>query len=560
LRGKKSLAIVLIDISASNLVGGVATAMRYTWIAARNFFYSLCLVLGCATPGFAAEQLILRVGPFEQRVDVADLEQFAQTGRVPNALKLYEPFLNSQVREALNARLQLDPNVGNQVVANLLKSPSGRQMLESIQRAVPGLTVEQLQLGLTLAARQANGLDVLRVIRAIPEETLTVDVTEAIGVVSQLNLSYLQTQALSPLLERELKVETQPIFSSFDPAGAGVQVVQQQTFALQDPQRRRSLPVELYWSEQPQGPLVVISPGFEANRTFLAYLARHLASHGLVVAAIEHPYVTNRAAIPTDLERLLPASEFVDRPKDISFLLDQLTEMNRQPGVLQGKFNTEQVSVIGHSLGGYTALALAGAELDLDELRQFCQNKNPLQRAPADWLQCAATRLSERRLNLRDRRIAQVMALNPVIGRLFGDRGLRQVETPVLMLAASDDTLTPVLSHQLQPFTQLRQPKWLLTAIGGTHLSVSDPATVLGATAQGTLVRERRGAEVDPLRQLLQGVSLAFVKQLTPEAEKYQPFLSSAYAQSYSSQTLALRLNDRLPSSLNFWLELTALL
>jgi predicted dienelactone hydrolase len=147
-----------------------------------------------------------------------------------------------------------------------------------------------------------------------------------------------------------------------------------------------------------------------------------------------------------------------------------------------------------------------------------------------------------------------------VIGRLFGDRGLRQVETPVLMLAASDDTLTPVLSHQLQPFTQLRQPKWLLTAIGGTHLSVSDPATVLGATTQGTLVRERRGAEVDPLRRLLQGVSLAFVKQLTPEAEKYQPFLSSAYAQSYSSQNLALRLNDRLPSSLNFWLELTAML
>jgi predicted dienelactone hydrolase len=534
--------------------------MQYTWIAARKFFYSLCLVLSFATPAFAAERLILRIGPFEQKVDVADLEQFAQTGRVPNTLKLYEPFLTSQVREALNARLQLDPNVGNQVVANLLKSPSGRRMLESIQRAVPGLTVEQLQVGLTLAARQANGLDVLRVIRAIPEETVTVDVTEAIGVISQLNLSYLQTQALSPLLERELKVEKQPISTSFDPAAIGVQAVQQQTFTLQDTQRRRSLSVELYWSEQPQGPLVVISPGFEANRTFLAYLARHLASHGLVVAAIEHPYVTNRAAIPTNLEQLLPATEFVDRPKDISFLLDQLAQINQQPGVLQGKLNTDQVSVIGHSLGGYTALALAGAELDLDELRQFCQNNNPLQRAPADWLQCAATRLSERRLNLRDRRVAQVMALNPVIGRLFGDRGLRQVETPVLMLAASDDTLTPVLSHQLQPFTQLRQPKWLLTAIGGTHLSVSDPATVLGATTQGTLVRERRGAEVDPLRRLLQGVSLAFVKQLTPEAEKYQPFLSSAYAQSYSSQNLALRLNDRLPSSLNFWLELTAML
>jgi predicted dienelactone hydrolase len=529
------------------------------WTAAQRLFYSLALTL-IATPALAAEQIILRVGPFEQKVDVADLEQFAQTGRVPAALKLYEPVLTPQVREALNARLQIDPNVGNQVIGNLLNSPSGGQLLRSIQKALPGLTVEQLQAGLFLAARQANGLDVLRVVRSIPQETITVDVTEAIAVASQLNLSYLQTQALNPLLEKELAVQSPPMLSSFDPAGLGEQTVQQQTLFLEDSQRRRNLPVELYWSEQVQGPLVVIAPGFEANRTFLAYLARHLASHGLVVAAIEHPYTTTRSALPTNLEQLLPASEFVDRPQDIRFLLDELARLNQASEAWRGKLNTEQVSIIGHSLGGYAALALAGAELDLEELRRVCRDKNPLQRAPADWLQCAATGLPEKRLNLRDRRIAQVIALNPVVGSLFGEKGLRQVETPVLMLAATDDTLTPVLSHQLQPFTQLRQPKWLLTAIGGTHLSVGDPGTVTGAMTQGTLVKERRGEDVEPLRRLLQGVSLALIKQLTPEAATYQPYLSPGYAQSYSRQGLALRLNDRLPSSLNFWLEVTAML
>jgi predicted dienelactone hydrolase len=362
------------------------------------------------------------------------------------------------------------------------------------------------------------------------------------------------------LLEKELAVQSPPMLSSFDPAGLGEQTVQQQTLFLEDSQRRRNLPVELYWSEQVQGPLVVIAPGFEANRTFLAYLARHLASHGLVVAAIEHPYTTTRSALPTNLEQLLPASEFVDRPQDIRFLLDELARLNQASEAWRGKLNTEQVSIIGHSLGGYAALALAGAELDLEELRRVCRDKNPLQRAPADWLQCAATGLPEKRLNLRDRRIAQVIALNPVVGSLFGEKGLRQVETPVLMLAATDDTLTPVLSHQLQPFTQLRQPKWLLTAIGGTHLSVGDPGTVTGAMTQGTLVKERRGEDVEPLRRLLQGVSLALIKQLTPEAATYQPYLSPGYAQSYSRQGLALRLNDRLPSSLNFWLEVTAML
>ncbi len=58
----------------------------------------------------------------------------------------------------------------------------------------------------------------------------------------------------------------------------------------------------------------------------------------------------------------------------------------------------------------------------------------------------------------------------------------------------------------------------------------------------------------------MQGVSLAFVKQLTPEAKSYAPFLAPAYAQSLSTSSLPLRLSTELPSSVQHWLDTTKLL
>jgi predicted dienelactone hydrolase len=523
------------------------------------------VALSCsfAMPGQAAERLTFRLGPFQQTIAIADLEAFAKTGELSPALKPYALVLTPDVRKALADRLELDPNIGDQVVNELLRSPAGQRMLAALGVAIPGSTVEQLQAAVTLAARQANGLSVLAILRAFPQETVTIDVSSIAAIASQLNFSYWESQALSPILERELKVESPAFKATFDPTMSGSQEVQQKTLVLRDRQRQRTLPVDLYWSDRPTGPLVVISHGFGANRTFLAYVARHLASYGLTVAAIEHPG-SNLAWLASPSpglarDTLLSAAEFVERPRDVSFLLDQLAQRNQKPGALQGKLNTNQVSVMGHSLGGYTALALAGAELNVEGLRQFCQERIPLGLAPADWLQCTAIDLPERRVQLRDPRVAQAIALNPVVGRLFGPDGLKRVATPTLILTGTEDNLTPTLTHQLQPFAQLPQPKYLVTAIGGTHLSVGDPANFSDLITQSTLVRERQGPETEHLRQLLQGVSLAFIKQLTPEAKLYQPFLTSGYAQSLSTAQIPLRLNTQLPASLAPWMKVASL-
>ncbi|WP_179228421.1 alpha/beta hydrolase [Leptolyngbya ohadii] len=540
------------------------------WQRLRGFLWGIGLGLGwgMTAPAMAANQLAIRVGPFQQSIQISDLEYFAQTGHVPTDLRLYAPLLTDQVRYALRSRLHLDPNVGDKLVEDLLHSSSGERFLNTLQVAIPSASPAQLRATLMQAARRPDGMSLLGLLRSFPEDTVTLDAASAVALASQVNLPYWQSQTLSSVLERELTVDSPPLRSRIDPSEMGQQWVWKQSLTLRDYQRDRSIPIDLYWSRRTQGPLVVLSHGFGADRRFLSYMAYHLASNGISVVAIEHPgsnvaWLTSNSldkAGVNAMSTILPASEFVDRPKDVSFVLDRLQQMNRFSSRLRGKLNTEQVTIMGHSLGGYTALALAGAQPNLKHLRQFCNDPTPIAFSPADLLQCNAADLPETVDKLRDSRIAQVVLLNPVIGRLFDQKSLEQVDVPTLMLASTDDAITPAVSQQFLPFTELKtSQKYLLTAIGATHLSVGDPANLNHSLTQSIFVRERPDEETKALRELLQGVSLAFIKQLTPEADRYKPFLSPAYAQSFSTQNIQLRLNADLPPNFTNWLKVAAL-
>ncbi|MBW4665739.1 MAG: alpha/beta hydrolase [Chroococcus sp. CMT-3BRIN-NPC107] len=521
--------------------------------------WHLAIALGLqvfATPAMAAERVTLKLGVFESAIAISQLEQFAKTGNLPPQLQLYSGFLTPQVRKVLNSRLQIDPKFADGYIAELSSSPYGKQLLKYLGVAIPELTLPQLQAAVTIAAQQANGVSIVSLIKAYPQENIVIDATRVIALAVEFNPSYLQSQAVGSSLADKLAVESSTAFKpSFDPARVGKATVKVQTIVLQDRKRDRTIPVDIYYPQQNSlisalrpTPIVVISPGLGANRQFFSYLARHLASHGLTVAALEHPDGSTRnLSNISNSNQLLPATEFINRPKDISFLLDRLSDINQQPGVLQGKLNTQTVSVIGHSFGGYTALALAGGELNLQQLRQGCKTANPLAQAPADWLQCGAANLIDSKLELQDKRVKNAIALNPVIGQLFGENGLNQVSVPILILASTEDAITPILNHQLRPFTQLGDRKYLVTAIGGTHLSVGNPNSQAITDTAG--IKERRGLEAQPLRQLISGVSLAFINQLTPEAKTYQLFLTPAYAQSLSTPNLPLRLSTELPES-----------
>ena len=251
---------------------------------------------------------------------------------------------------------------------------------------------------------------------------------------------------------------------------------------LNDSARNRPIPVDVYWSRAATAdkPTIVFSHGLGSVRTDLRYLAEHLASHGYVVAALEHPgsNETNTNAAMAGKCPLLAPQEFLDRPKDISFVLDELTKLNQTDDNLQGKIAIDRWVIIGYSFGGATALSLAGAELQLSALKQRCQG-DLIGFSLGEGIQCAAAGLPEERYQLRDARIKRAIAMNPITSLLFGETGLSAIQIPTLIVASSADKTTPALAEQIAGFPKIPSPKWLVGFVGGTHLSVKDPSTTL---------------------------------------------------------------------------------
>ncbi|NJN73064.1 MAG: alpha/beta fold hydrolase [Limnothrix sp. RL_2_0] len=519
---------------------------------------AIAMVFTSTAGAIAAETLRLKIGPFQQTVQVADLESYARTGDLPQNLKPYKGFLGSNLRDFLQKSFDIEPEMASQFLDELWRSPMGAAILAQVQTAFPDLSPESLQGVVSLVASQNLEINALNLLRAYPSKELTVDLTAVAGLMLQLNLPNIQSQILSPRITRELETAVLPenFLDNIDPTVAGEASVRRQTIILRDYERERTIPLDIYDSENIKGQLVVLSHGFAANRRFLEYLAYHLASHGYTVVSPDHPGSNVQSLLNSEisLESILPAQEFIDRPKDISFILDELEDLNDSE-VFPDHFATEDVTVIGHSFGGYTALALAGGIVDPPAVRTHCHASNPLTRAPGDWLQCAAAELPYGRLRLGDERVKQAIALNPIIGEVFGKDGLSNIDIPTVVLTSTKDAITPSLTHQLQPFQELKSERYLVVASGATHMSVTDLSNRDSLLSQSTLVPEVMGAEAEPVRQMLRAVSLSFLERNGTAGEVYSQFLSAGYVQSLSGSKVQLRLTETISAELQKFLS-----
>jgi predicted dienelactone hydrolase len=115
-------------------------------------------------------------------------------------------------------------------------------------------------------------------------------------------------------------------------------------------------------------PLVLFSHASMTHRRASSFLCTHLASHGYVVAAVDHTGNTAvdlaaRAARPphTPEEREAYLQQIIaDRVPDLRFLLDQA--LAGGVGVLAEQLERDRVGLVGWSFGGWTVLA--APELD----------------------------------------------------------------------------------------------------------------------------------------------------------------------------------------------------
>ncbi len=196
-------------------------------------------------------------------------------------------------------------------------------------------------------------------------------------------------------------------------------------YPTREPERQRHLgpyAISAAWDAAPtagEHPVIMLSHGSGSSPLANRDLALSLARAGFVVGMPVHPG-DNR-----DDRRLQHTTQNLrQRPRCLQAAIDAVLG---DPALFPGQ-GTRDIALIGHSLGAYTALALAGG--DPRTLPEVWPD-GPTEAIPV----------------VHDPRVSTLVLLAPAVIWFHAPRALDAVQVPVLMLAGALDTVTPPQYH-----------------------------------------------------------------------------------------------------------------
>jgi len=500
-------------------------------------------------PAHSATDVIVSYGFLERTIPLADLEAFAAGRGLSPQLSAYANYLGLTEPELLALQRVLAQEVAiSQVdVAQFLYTAQGTTLLDLLGNVIQTPSRQSgfsaIRGGLILAAAdEADGLSLLNFFKKYPTPAIRIDLGNGLAIAKAVTATLDDAERAFALVHalaaesarqptpqdleetRQLVFELPQYAITREVLKLPERDVEATLFLPQPRLSNQTLPDEI--------PVVVISHGLGDERKSYYYLAEFLAERGFAVATLDHPG-SNSVQIEQLLAGLTPElindREFINRPADISALLDEIQRFAGRRSDLRDRLNTHNVGVIGQSFGGYTALALAGATYAPETLKTAC-TPQPDYLNPSLLLQCQAIAIASEKPVLRDERVRAIIAVNPVGSSIFGPEGFRKIETPTLVLAATADTVAPALPEQIEPFTWLETPyRYLVLVSDTTHFSVIDwdtnseplipvPAALLGGSPELA-------------QTYLQLLGLAFMQRHLREDARYEAALTAQFIQ-----------------------------
>jgi len=523
------------------------------WLTA----FSIAVILAIAPPAKAAQHLYLTYGPFEFSIAVKDLNQFAQTGTIPPDLKFilnrFSPEQQTQIRDLLRLKNEINPVILSRVTYTATVERLIRRIGELIQTRDRQNGFYAIRAALLQSATDPQGLSILNFLQKFPTD-LRLDLPATLKFVNQLKATIKDTNTFVADLEKE----TTKIAQSESPVDLnqladlrqpGALTVVMQTLSLRDKKRAlhsryrngRPLTVDLYrpTTSNPT-PIILISGGLGGDRNHFKDLAQHLASQGFTAVVLDHP--GSNAQRQRDFFKGLysenfDSQDFIDRPLDISFVLDELTQRNASE--FNNQLNLQQVGMFGYSLGGTAALALAGATINFNQLEQDCGTQVNIINI-AILYQCRALELPRQNYQLKDDRIKAIFLFVPSSKHIYGTQGISHVRIPIFWQATNEDIITPLILEQVPMFNALpSHQKYLAVSQGLPHtrviLRLLDRVT---GTNRTMLSEELFKVTQDYLKTF----NTAFFKAYISHDKTYRPYLTASYAQAFAQQPYSLSL------------------
>lgn len=193
-----------------------------------------------------------------------------------------------------------------------------------------------------------------------------------------------------------------------------------------------------------EAPLVIFSHGFGGCKTQSSFLMEALAANGFIVAAPDHKDASC-GNIAGGIHR--PAEKFRDYDawSDKTYA-DRASDVKKLYAALQAdrawskKINFDKFAVAGHSLGGYTAIGLAGGW--------------------PSWKMDG---------------IKAVLALSPYVGPYLHQGTLAKLSAPVMYQGGTKDRgITPTLNRKGGAFEQTSSPAMYVEFDKTTHFGWTD--------------------------------------------------------------------------------------
>lgn len=219
-------------------------------------------------------------------------------------------------------------------------------------------------------------------------------------------------------------------------------------------------------------PLIVLSHGYTGYRTIMYYLGEHLASHGYVVAGIDHSGSTN-----ADIDMInAPFAGFpgtlLNRSRDQLHSLQALTTHVEFGSVV----DPSAAGLIGYSMGGYGAINTVGGCFNFGEqtVKQLtgADNAQAIDALQSQLNTCAAGESEV------DPRWKAMMAMAPWGGqqRVFDPAALANITVPSLYVAGEFDDISGYDGMRWLFENTTGAPGYLLTMHNARHNIAPHPA------------------------------------------------------------------------------------
>lgn len=460
------------------------------------------------------------------KIEVKDLEDFAKQG-VSDNLNFYLKRIPPQQTQKLQQFLTQSYDVDPVLVYRYSRTSVGVKMLQRIGEIIqlPGNLngFYGLRAAIVQTAESPTGINLIEFLKRFPTQ-IDLDLEELLELIGKIAETEKQTDRFIESLAKDVGEKPKFKLNIPDLSQPGRYRAIAQTRKFYDKQRDRHLNSDLYL---PQGktdtiPVIVVSNGLGAKRDRFRELATHLASYGFAVVIPDHPGSDRRrqkAFLKGLYRENFDATDFRDRPRDISFILDELERLNLTS--FNNKLDLQRVGIFGYSIGGTTALALAGAEIDRQRLERQCDR--PLNLLNISILyQCRASELPRSRQSLKDERIKAAFMFVPFGNSLFSQQSLQHISIPVMFQVVERDFLTSLLEEQLPLYNSLaRSDRYFVISQGLPHSNVT-------LSNQQQLGQEKKSEVAKTYQNIL---STIFFKGYIAGESSYISYLNKEYLQ-----------------------------